>query len=75
MTKPDDLELQCQAAVREAMRGHYEAGLNYAMNILRTDRKFRDDIGRSTMVRIFALLPKGSDLAKTYRRRMFTFMH
>jgi putative thioredoxin len=72
---PDDLELCYQASVRHAMRGNYEASLDYAMNILRKDRKFRDDIGRATMVRIFALLPKGSELAKTYRRRMFTFMH
>jgi putative thioredoxin len=71
----DDLELRYQAAVREAMRGNYEAGLVHAMEILRKDRKFRDDIGRTTMVRIFALMPKGSELAKTYRRRMFTFMH
>ena len=72
---PDDLELSYQAAVREATRGNYEAALEHAMNILRKDRKFRDDIGRATMVRIFALLPKGAELAKTYRRRMFTFMH
>lgn len=72
---PDDLELSYQAAVREATRANYEAALEHAMNILRKDRKFREDIGRTTMVRIFALLPKGSELAKTYRRRMFTFMH
>jgi thioredoxin-like negative regulator of GroEL len=45
------------------------------MHILQKDRKFRDDIGRTTLVRIFALLPKGSELAKTYRRRMFALMH
>ena len=72
---PDDLELRYQAAVVEAVRDHYEAALDHAMHILQTDRKFRDDIGRSTLVRIFALLPKGSDLAKTYRRRMFALMH
>jgi putative thioredoxin len=71
----EDLELRYQAAVQEAMRSNYEAALVHAMEILRKDRKFRDDIGRTTMVRIFALMPKGSELAKTYRRRMFTFMH
>ncbi len=43
---------------------NYEAALDHAMHILQTDRKFRDDIGRATLVRIFALLPKGSELAK-----------
>jgi len=71
----NDLELRYQAAVQEAMRSNYEPALVHAMSILQRDRKFRDDIGRTTMVRIFALMPKGSDLAKIYRRRMFTFMH
>jgi thioredoxin-like negative regulator of GroEL len=34
-----------------------------------------DDVGRTTMVRIFALLGKGSELTGQYRRRMFNFMH
>ncbi len=72
---PDDLELRYQAAVVEAVADHYEAALDHAMHILQKDRKFRDDIGRTTLVRIFALLPKGSDLAKSYRRRMFALMH
>ena len=72
---PDDLELRYQAAVVEAVRDNYEVALDHAMHILQKDRKFRDDIGRTTLVRIFALLPKGSDLAKTYRRRMFALMH
>jgi thioredoxin-like negative regulator of GroEL len=42
------------------------------MVILRTDRKFRDDIGRATLVRIFTLLTP--ELA-TLPRRMFALMH
>ncbi len=72
---PDDLELRYQAAVVDAVSDHYEVALEHAMHILQKDRKFREDIGRTTLVRIFALLPKGSDLAKTYRRRMFALMH
>jgi putative thioredoxin len=72
---PDDLELRYRAAVVEAVRDNYEGALDHAMHILQKDRKFRDDIGRATLVRIFALLPKGSELAKSYRRRMFALMH
>jgi len=72
---PDNLELIHQAALREAAEGEYEAALEHAMTILRRDRKFRDDAGRTTMIRIFALLGKGSDLASRYRRLMFNFMH
>ena len=45
------------------------------MSILQSDREFRDDIGRTTMLRIFNLLGKGSALATRYRRQMFNYMH
>ena len=53
-----------------------DAGIGLlAMDILRNDREFRDDIGRLTMVRIFPLLGKGNETAGRYRRKMFNFMH
>lgn len=72
---PDNLELKYQKCVALTVAREYEGALNLAMDILRSDREFRDDIGRLTMVRIFPLLGKGSDLAATYRRKMFNFMH
>lgn len=72
---PDDLEICYQSAVRAATDGDFEMALDLAMSILQRDRKFRDDVGRTTMIRIFSVLGKGSDLAAQYRRRMFNFMH
>lgn len=72
---PDDLEVRYQAAVRAAAAGEYERALELAMSLLQRDREFRDDIGRTTMIRVFALLGKGSELATQYRRRMFNYMH
>lgn len=71
----DDLETRYQLAVVGAVAGSYEFALDHAMAILQQDREFRDDIGRMTMIRIFTLLGKGSDLAQRYRRKMFAFMH
>jgi putative thioredoxin len=71
----DDLELRYQLAVRLAAAGDYPQALDNAMAVLQADRTFRDDIGRLTMIRIFNLLGKGSDVAASYRRRMFAFMH
>jgi putative thioredoxin len=70
-----DLELRYQCAIQEAASANYAQALEHAMYILQHDRTFRDDAGRSTMVMIFSLLGKGSELAKSYRRRMFNFMH
>ena len=38
-------------------------------------RKFRDDLGRLTLLRLFNLLGKDSELASRYRRRMFNYLH
>jgi putative thioredoxin len=72
---PDNLELKYQLSIQSVAVGDYEAGLINAMDILRSDREFREDIGRLTMIRVFALLGKGNDLATQYRRKMFNFMH
>ena len=72
---PDDLELKYQMSVQLLVSGEMERGLEQAMEILRADREFRDDIGRLTMIRAFAVLGKGNDLATRYRRKMFNFMH
>ncbi|MCZ6869036.1 MAG: tetratricopeptide repeat protein [Gammaproteobacteria bacterium] len=71
----DDLEARYGLCVRDAVEERFEEALELAMDILRRDREFRDEIGRKTMIRIFSLLGKGSELAKQYRRRMFNFLH
>jgi putative thioredoxin len=70
-----DLESRYRLAILAAAAGAHEQALEHAMVVLGTDRKFRDDLGRLTMLRIFNLLGKGSELATRYRRRMFNYMH
>jgi len=72
---PDNLDARYQLAVALAATQQYEGALDQCMAILQQDRTFRDDLGRTTMIRIFTLLGKGSELATAYRRRMFNFMH
>ena len=72
---PEDLEAKYHLCVHCVVNAEYEAALEHAMDILRTDREFMDDIGRLTMIRIFALLGKGHALAGAYRRKMFNYMH
>ena len=71
----EDLEICYMLAIKSCSEGDYEASLAHAMSILQTDREFRDDVGRTTMLRIFNLLGKGSELATRYRRQMFNYMH
>ena len=71
----DDLDARYRVAVLLASERRYEEALEAAMAILRRDRSYREDAGRLTMIRIMALMGKGSDVAKRYRRRMFNFLH
>ena len=71
----NDLDARYRAAVLLAAERRYEDALEEAMAILRQDRTYREDAGRLTMIRIMALMGKGSDVAKRYRRRMFNFLH
>lgn len=70
-----DLEARYRCAILLAQARRYEEALEQAMTILATDRDFREDAGRVTMIRIMTLLGKGSEVATRYRRRMFNFMH
>ena len=70
-----DLDAHYKAAILLAAERRYADALEHAMAILRQDRTFRDELGRLTMIRVMALMAKGSDVAKQYRRRMFNFLH
>jgi len=70
-----DLGARYELAVALTAAGEYEGALDQCMAILQQDRAFREDLGRTTMIRIFTLLGKGSELATAYRRRMFNLMH
>ena len=74
-TDGEDLSNRYAYSVVLASLRQYEPALEHAMFILRKDRKFRDDIGRHTMVRILNLLGSDSRMAQQYRRQMFAFMH
>ena len=72
---PDDLEIRYQLAIQLIVGEHYVEGLDSCMDILRSDREFREDIGRLTMLRVFNMLGKGNEIAGKYRRKMFNLMH
>ena len=70
-----DLDAHYRAAVALAAERRYAEALEHALTILQRDRTFREDAGRLTMIRIMALLAKGDEVAKRYRRRMFNFLY
>jgi putative thioredoxin len=67
---PVDCAAKLSYAKALAATGDYERALAELLAIVRTDRKFEDDIGRRTMLTVFEVLPRDSDLARRYRREL-----
>ena len=74
-TEPDNLQLRYQTALRLVTGYEYEPALEMCLGIVQADRNYEDELGRTTMIRIFELLEKENPLLGQYRRRMFTFLH
>ncbi|HKE39442.1 MAG TPA: tetratricopeptide repeat protein [Casimicrobiaceae bacterium] len=67
---PVDCAAKLSYARALAVTGDYERALAELIAIVRTDRKFEDDIGRRTMLTVFDALPVDSDLVRRYRREL-----
>jgi putative thioredoxin len=63
----NDLDARLKLANLLVAAGHYEAGMDQLLEIVRRDRFFNDDIGRKTLLSVFNLLG-GGELVSRYRR-------
>ncbi len=66
-TDPADLDARYELATALAAEQNYRPAMEQLLEIVRRDRSFRDDIGRSTLIQIFNLLGPDDDLAREYR--------
>ena len=62
-----------QLGARFLLSGHYAAGMDQFLTILKTDRKFNEDLGRRALVDAFRIVPD-TDLVGDYRRRMTSLL-
>jgi putative thioredoxin len=69
-----DLEAKLQLSNKLVADGSNEAAMIQLLEIMQKDREFKDDIGRTTLLKIFDML--GADpLVDQYRRKMFNFLY
>lgn len=64
---PDDLEARYELASLLVKEKAYRPAMEQLLEIVRRDRKFRDDIGRTTLIQIFNLLGTDHDLVREFR--------
>ncbi len=67
---PADCAAKLAYARALASKGDYERALEELLAIVRSDREFGGDIGRKTMLAVFAALPGESELVRRYRREL-----
>jgi putative thioredoxin len=65
-----DLELQYRHVVRLLERGNFAAALDGLLEVLRQDKRYRDNEAKGVMLSLFALLGDDDSLTQTYRREL-----
>jgi len=73
-THPEDLEAWYGLGARRVVRGDHEGALEAFWEIMRRDRGFRDDLGRTSMVRVFGLQGVDPALVARFRKRMASML-
>ncbi|MEQ6918637.1 tetratricopeptide repeat protein [Halomonas aquatica] len=71
----DDSEAQFKRALRQLADGHYEAGLEALLGLMKRDRTYGDDAARRTLLQAFDALGAGHPLTVTYRRKLFALLY
>jgi len=71
----DDMSLRYRLGAVHVLNNRMEAALDAFMAILQRDRKFRDDIGRRSLLAVFDILGNESELVQRYRRQLFNALH
>lgn len=67
---PQDSEARYQLAARRVMEGAYEAALDQLLEIVRRDRKFRDDAARKAILAVFNILGGQGEIVTRYRKQL-----
>jgi putative thioredoxin len=67
---PSNLDAQFQRAARLLAADDFDAAMAALLHIAASDRSFRDDIGRTSLIALFDLLGSAHPLTQRYRRAL-----
>lgn len=72
---PDDLEARYQRAARLLAADDFPGAMEALLAIARSDRGFRQDIGRTSLLALFDLLGSAHPLTRQYRQALSELLH
>lgn len=73
--QPDDLERRFQRAAVLLANDDFDGAMDALLTIARTDRSYRQDIGRTSLLALFDLLGAAHPLTQKYRRALSESLH
>lgn len=73
--QPDDLDAHFQRAAQLLAADQFATAMDELLWIARTDRGYRDDIGRSSLLALFDLLGSAHPLTRQYRQALSESLH
>jgi putative thioredoxin len=71
---PDDLTAQLRLAEALAGQQEFEEALELCLKLVERDKEGVGETARQVMVGVFLVLPKDSELTRTYRRRLSSLL-
>lgn len=72
---PADSEARYQLSAHRVLAEDFEGAMEQLLEIMRYDRKFRDDAGRKGLLSVFELLDGAGPLVSRYRTLMSSALH
>lgn len=74
-TNPDNCEARSQLSAQRVLANDYESALQQLLEIVKRNRRFRDDAGRKQMLSIFDILGRSGELVNRYRQLLATVLN
>jgi putative thioredoxin len=71
---PDDLEARMELAELHISRGEYPPALDALLEVVRRDRRFREDSARLKMLAVFEMAAAHPDLVTDYRSKLSSLL-
>ena len=72
---PTDLQALLQKSRHLTAQGDYDTAMECLLTIVRTDRGYEDDIGRTSLLELFDVLGGEHPSVQKYRRKLFNLLH